>query len=109
MNYFGNDRLRELPLHPTPPPGGLANKARVLTLWRGEEAVTVPFPLLRARADGSGRWRTELLGTSVTFRFLADPDVAMVESSAAPIVAIPSFWFAAHAVNPSISQLDAGF
>src|SRR5690606_11910250 len=72
-SYLGNDLLR-FPVHPAPPEGGLANKARVLAVAAGGEERVYPYALLAEKTGpGGGEWTTEQGGVALTFRYLPAP------------------------------------
>lgn len=107
VSYEGSDRL-QYPVQPLPATGdGLRPlKTPMLSVWAGGERRLYPLPLIAARADASGFWRTEQADVGLEFRiWRGDPAVATVlRRDGEPLIAAQAYWFAWFSQEPAATD-----
>jgi len=100
--YFATDEIK-YPVDPRPGPGEPPAKARCFVALGGAEPVVVPYDVVGANADASGRWRmVEPAGDDaqapplvIDFRIRRDPLVLEARTPAGdPAPGLHALWFA---------------
>ena len=103
-SYYGRGEPR-YPVQPASTNPAVPAFTPVVVVEVAGQSCVYPLPVIAARADGRGQWTTTCQGQPLRFQYREmrpNPPVVWVEAEASgeAIRAVPSFWFAWHAMHP---------